>query len=104
MGSTTSWSGDGRSAITTSRSRIGRLAAVSRCARSTWSRSPAAYSNTVTSGRGPRDAVIAGYVCSPIGRYGSALADVRPDTLAATTIIALLARTAIDPAEVDDVI
>src|SRR5438132_14033893 len=53
---------------------------------------------------GSREAVIAGYVRSPIGRYGGALADVRPDTLAATTIRALLERTKIDPADVDDVI
>src|SRR5947208_9021617 len=51
-----------------------------------------------------RDAVIAAYVRSPIGRYGGALADVRPDALAATTIRALLDRTGLDPAEVDDVI
>src|SRR5918912_1767761 len=51
-----------------------------------------------------REAVIAGYVRSPIGRYAGALASVRPDTLAAHTIRALLDRTAIDPAEVDDVI
>src|SRR4030081_3505914 len=55
-------------------------------------------------GGGSRDAVIAAYVRSPIGRYGGALADVRPDTLAATTIRALLERTHIDPQEVDDVI
>jgi 3-oxoadipyl-CoA thiolase len=53
---------------------------------------------------GPREAVIAGYVRSPIGRYGGALASVRPDTLAAHAIRALLERTGIDPAEVDDVI
>src|SRR6266852_8138856 len=58
----------------------------------------------MTSNEGPRDAVIAGYVRSPIGRYGGALADVRPDTLAATTIRALLERTGLDPAEVVDVI
>src|SRR6266852_3706088 len=58
----------------------------------------------MTSNEGPRDAVIAGYVRSPIGRYGGALADVRPDTLAATTIRALVERTGLDPAEVDDVI
>src|SRR6266478_6909802 len=58
----------------------------------------------MTSNGAPRDAVIAAYVRSPIGRYGGALADVRPDTLAATTIRALLERTKIDPAEVDDVI
>ena len=51
-----------------------------------------------------REAVIAGYVRSPIGRYGGALASVRPDTLASETIRALLERTRIDPAEVDDVI
>jgi 3-oxoadipyl-CoA thiolase len=51
-----------------------------------------------------REAVIAGYVRSPIGRYGGALAGVRPDTLAAHAIRALLDRTRVDPAEVDDVI
>src|SRR6266567_4184545 len=58
----------------------------------------------MTSNGGSRDAVIAGYVRSPFGRYGGALADVRPDTLAAATIRALLERTGIDPKEVDDVI
>jgi 3-oxoadipyl-CoA thiolase len=52
----------------------------------------------------PRKAVIAGYVRSPIGRYAGALASVRPDTLAAHVIRALLDRTQIDPAQVDDVI
>jgi 3-oxoadipyl-CoA thiolase len=41
---------------------------------------------------------------SPIGRYGGALAEVRPDDLAAQVISALVARTGIDPAAVDDVI
>ncbi|MCA1647306.1 MAG: acetyl-CoA C-acyltransferase [Chloroflexi bacterium] len=58
----------------------------------------------MTSNGGLRETVIAGYVRSPIGRYAGVLADVRPDTLAATTIGALLERTGIDPAEVDDVI
>src|ERR1700724_3226428 len=58
----------------------------------------------MTSNSGPLEAVTAGYVRPPIGRYGGALADVRPDTLAADAIRALLARTGIDPAEVDDVI
>ncbi|HEV7665220.1 MAG TPA: acetyl-CoA C-acyltransferase [Chloroflexota bacterium] len=53
---------------------------------------------------GSRDAVIAGYVRSPIGRYGGALGGVRPDTLAAHAITALLARTGLDPTLVDDVI
>ena len=51
-----------------------------------------------------RDAVIAGYVRTPIGRYAGALAAVRPDALAAHAIRALLERTKVDPAEVDDVI
>src|SRR6267143_3533507 len=58
----------------------------------------------MSSNGAPRDAVVAASVSSPIGRYGGALADVRPDTLAATVIRALLERTKIDPAEVDDVI
>src|SRR5438094_4259623 len=57
-----------------------------------------------SNGVASRDAVIAGYVRSPIGRYAGALASVRPDTLAAKAIRALLDRTGIDPAEVDDVI
>src|SRR5436305_10707184 len=60
----------------------------------------AGYSSTMIS----RDAVIVGYVRSPIGRYGGALADVRPDSLAAHAIRALLERTGLDPADVDDVI
>jgi 3-oxoadipyl-CoA thiolase len=51
-----------------------------------------------------REAVIVGYVRSPIGRYAGALASVRPDSLAAHAIRALLDRTKIDPAEVDDVL
>src|SRR5919204_1193542 len=50
------------------------------------------------------DAVIAGYVRTPIGRYAGALASVRPDTLAAHAIKSLVERTGIDPADVDDVI
>jgi 3-oxoadipyl-CoA thiolase len=53
---------------------------------------------------GARDAVIVAYVRSPIGRYGGVLAGVRPDTLAAHTIRALLERTHLDPGAVDDVI
>jgi 3-oxoadipyl-CoA thiolase len=58
----------------------------------------------MSSNGGSREAVIAGYVRSPIGRYGGALASVRPDTLAAHVIRALLERTGIDPTEVEDVI
>jgi 3-oxoadipyl-CoA thiolase len=53
---------------------------------------------------GQREAVIAGYVRTPIGRYGGALANVRPDSLLAHAIRALIERTGIDPAVVDDVI
>jgi len=41
---------------------------------------------------------------TPIGRYGGALARVRPDDLAAVTIRALLDRTGFEPARLDDVI
>ncbi|HET6317733.1 MAG TPA: beta-ketoacyl synthase N-terminal-like domain-containing protein, partial [Chloroflexota bacterium] len=53
---------------------------------------------------GSREAVIAGYVRTPIGRYGGVLASVRPDSLLAHAIKALLERTHIDPTDVDDVI
>jgi len=43
-------------------------------------------------------------VRTPIGRHGGVLAPVRPDDLASTAIEALLRRTGIDPATVDDVI
>lgn len=48
--------------------------------------------------------VIVDAVRTPIGRHGGGLAAVRPDDLAAVTIEALLARTSLDPAEIDDVI
>jgi len=51
-----------------------------------------------------REAWIIDGVRTPIGRHGGALAPVRPDDLAALTIEALLRRTGVDPATVDDVI
>jgi 3-oxoadipyl-CoA thiolase len=51
-----------------------------------------------------REAVIVGYIRSPVGRYGGALAMLRPDSLAAHVLRALVERTGIDPADVDDVI
>jgi 3-oxoadipyl-CoA thiolase len=53
--------------------------------------------------------VSAAYICdavrTPFGRYGGALAGVRPDDLAAIPIQALLRRNAaLDPAAIDDVI
>jgi len=52
-----------------------------------------------------REAFLVDGVRTPIGRYGGALATVRPDDLAAHAISALLARhSALDPALIDDVI
>jgi 3-oxoadipyl-CoA thiolase len=51
-----------------------------------------------------REAWIIDAVRSPIGRYGGALAVVRPDDLAAHVVSATVARTVIDPATIDDVI
>ncbi|HEY6449425.1 MAG TPA: hypothetical protein VIX60_01935, partial [Candidatus Cybelea sp.] len=42
-------------------------------------------------------------VRTPIGRYGGQFANVRPDDLAATAIRAIVKRTGIAPASVDDV-
>jgi len=48
------------------------------------------------------------YICSPlrtaVGRYGGTLKDVTASTLAATVIGALIERTGLDPAVIDDVI
>jgi len=52
----------------------------------------------------PRDAVIVGYTRSPVGRYAGALAALRPDSLAAHVLRALIDQTGINPADVDDVI
>ncbi len=41
---------------------------------------------------------------TPFGRYGGALASVRPDDLAAAVIRALVDRTGVDPAAIEDVI
>jgi 3-oxoadipyl-CoA thiolase len=43
-------------------------------------------------------------VRTPVGRYGGALARVRPDDLAATAIKAAVERAAVDPDDIDDVI
>ncbi|HVS46209.1 MAG TPA: acetyl-CoA C-acyltransferase [Verrucomicrobiae bacterium] len=50
-----------------------------------------------------REIWIVDAVRTPIGRYGGALADIRPDDLAAAAIRALLERTAVDPSAIDDV-
>ena len=51
-----------------------------------------------------RTPVIVDALRTPFGRYGGALKDVRPDDLAAHVIRALVGRTGVDPATIDDVI
>ena len=51
-----------------------------------------------------RTPVVVDGLRTPFGRYGGALKDVRPDDLAAYAISALVDRTGIDPALIDDVI
>ena len=51
-----------------------------------------------------REAWIVDAVRTPIGRYGGALAAIRPDDLAAVVIRALMDRTAVDPGAVEDVV
>src|SRR5438045_4878603 len=41
---------------------------------------------------------------TPVGRYGGALKDVRPDDLAAYVIAALVRKTGVDPRRIEDVI
>jgi acetyl-CoA C-acetyltransferase len=50
-----------------------------------------------------RRAVVISGVRTPIGRYGGALAHVRPDDLAAIAIGAAVERSGVDPAAIDDV-
>jgi len=51
-----------------------------------------------------RDPWIIAAVRSPVGRYGGALAAVRPDDLAAAVLRALVDRSGIDPGLIEDVI
>jgi 3-oxoadipyl-CoA thiolase len=51
-----------------------------------------------------REAWIVAAVRTPVGRYGGALAAVRPDDLAALAIKAVVERSRIDPALIEDVI
>jgi 3-oxoadipyl-CoA thiolase len=51
-----------------------------------------------------REAWIVSAVRTPVGRYGGALARVRPDDLAATAIKAAVERSGVDPSDIDDVI
>jgi 3-oxoadipyl-CoA thiolase len=51
-----------------------------------------------------REAWIVAALRTPFGRYGGALASVRPDDLAATAIRAVVDRSGIDPSLIEDVI
>ncbi|HTI43655.1 MAG TPA: thiolase family protein [Vicinamibacterales bacterium] len=51
-----------------------------------------------------RDALIISAVRTPVGRAGGALADIRPDDLAAIAVRGAVDRVSFDPARVDDVI
>src|SRR5579872_2103020 len=50
-----------------------------------------------------REVVVVDAVRTPIGRYGGALAEVRPDDLAAVVLKSLIERSGFDPAIIDDV-
>jgi 3-oxoadipyl-CoA thiolase len=54
--------------------------------------------------RSIRDAWIVDAVRTPVGRYGGALRDLRPDDLAALVVGQVVRRTGIDPAMIDDVV
>jgi 3-oxoadipyl-CoA thiolase len=51
-----------------------------------------------------REAWVVAAVRTPIGRYGGALASIRPDDLAAAAIRCVVERSGIDPALIEDVI
>ena len=51
-----------------------------------------------------REAWLVEAVRTPVGRYGGALASVRPDDLAALVVRAVVDRSGIDPARVEDVV
>jgi acetyl-CoA C-acetyltransferase len=50
------------------------------------------------------EAFVVGGVRTPIGRYGGALAGVRPDDLAGLVVRELVARTGVDPEAIDELI
>ena len=51
-----------------------------------------------------REAVIVEAVRTPVGRYGGALKDIRPDDMAALVIRETIDRSGIDPALVEDIL
>jgi 3-oxoadipyl-CoA thiolase len=53
---------------------------------------------------GGREVFVVDALRTPVGRHGGALAEVRPDDLAAVVVRALVARTKVDPEAIDDVL
>src|SRR5919108_6302246 len=51
-----------------------------------------------------REAYVSVALRTPVGKHGGSLANVRPDDLAAIPIKAVVERSGIDPASIDDVI
>jgi 3-oxoadipyl-CoA thiolase len=66
--------------------------------------SSAPLSQSSTPGRPLKEAWIVEALRTPFGRYGGALSSVRPDDLAATVLEAVVARSGISAADIDDVI
>jgi acetyl-CoA C-acetyltransferase/3-oxo-5,6-didehydrosuberyl-CoA/3-oxoadipyl-CoA thiolase len=66
--------------------------------------SSAPLSQSSTPGRPLKEAWIVEALRTPFGRYGGALSGVRPDDLAATVLEAVVARSGINPTDIDDVI
>ena len=66
--------------------------------------SSAPLSESSTPGRPLKEAWIVEALRTPFGRYGGALSIVRPDDLAATVLEAVVARSGINAADIDDVI
>ena len=66
--------------------------------------SGARLSESSTPGRPLKEAWIVEALRTPFGRYGGALSSVRPDDLAATVLEAVVARSGISAADIDDVI
>ena len=66
--------------------------------------SSAPLSQSSTPGRPLKEAWIVEALRTPFGRYGGALAGVRPDDLVATVLEAVVARSGINAADIDDVI
>ena len=64
----------------------------------------ATLSQSSTPGRPLKEAWIVEALRTPFGRYGGALSGVRPDDLAATVLEAIVARSGINAADIDDVI